>query len=117
MKVLVVDDNKNITDMLSECLTIQKHECIAVNDGRNAIDLIRESLFDIVFLDLAMPEFSGYDVIETLDENNLLAKQKVAIFTSSDVSKEESDKLHGKGILVLRKPMQIPEIIELLNDK
>ena len=114
MKILIIDDNKNITTMLSKYLTLKKHDCVASNDGRNAVNIIQQSSFDVIILDLAMPEFTGYDVIKTLEERSLLNKQRIVVMSALDISKEESEKLYEKNITLLRKPVQLQELLESL---
>ena len=63
MKILVVDDNESISSMLKKFLTIKGHDCTASQDGRNALDMMVREKFDVIILDLAMPEFTGYDII------------------------------------------------------
>ena len=100
--------------MLSEYLTLKKHDCVVTNDGRNAVNIIQKSSFDVMILDLAMPEFTGYDVIKTLEQRNLLDKQRIVVLTALDIPKEESEKLYKKNITILRKPVQLPELLESL---
>ena len=68
MKVLVIDDNKEMTDMLSTYFETQDIEVVVVNDGRQGLEAIRNESLDLILLDLAMPNFSGLDVIDYLDK-------------------------------------------------
>ena len=69
MKLLIIDDTKSITDMLCSYLELKGHECVPANDGRNGLQLLENENFDIVTLDIAMPEFSGFDVMDTLNKD------------------------------------------------
>lgn len=115
MNLLLVDDNKSITNMLSEYLTMKKHNCVVTNDGKNAVNIIQNSSFDVIFLDLAMPDFNGYDVIQTLEQRNLLDKQKIIILTASDISEDKEEMLYSKNIKILKKPVQIQELLQFLT--
>jgi DNA-binding response OmpR family regulator len=68
LKVLVIDDNKEMTDMLSTYFETQDIEVVAFNDGRQGLEAIRNESLDLILLDLAMPNFSGLDVIDYLDK-------------------------------------------------
>ena len=85
MKILVIDDNKNISDMLETLLTMEGHDCVSCNDGRKGLGLVNDGNFDLVLLDLAMPEFSGHDVIEALEKSGKLKEQKVIVLTASSL--------------------------------
>ena len=69
MKVLLIDDNETITEMMSKYLTAKGHQCSVTNDGRTGLTLINEKKFDVVLLDLAMPDFTGVDVIDELSKS------------------------------------------------
>jgi two-component system, OmpR family, response regulator len=54
-----------------------------INDGQKGLDCIRNEKFDLVLLDLAMPEFSGIDVIKSLKEEGAIESKNIDIFTAS----------------------------------
>jgi two-component system, OmpR family, response regulator len=116
MKVLVIDDNSEITDMLSFYLEESGYECKVVNDGREGLKAIRLDDFDLVLLDLAMPEFSGMDVINSLKSDNLQEKKNIIILTASSLHEEETEALVRDGIRsVLKKPISIEELTSVLQ--
>ena len=57
MKLLLIDDNKDITTMFSKYFTQKGHPCTVCNNSHNAIDMITTGHYDAILLDLAMPEF------------------------------------------------------------
>jgi DNA-binding response OmpR family regulator len=67
MKVLIVDDNQDITGLLSRFLKAKGFENIATNDPRDGLQKIKEGKYDVVLLDVSMPELSGIDIIQTLE--------------------------------------------------
>ncbi|MGI0059935.1 MAG: response regulator, partial [Nitrosotalea sp.] len=69
MRVLLIDDNESITEMMAKYLTGKGYECTVSNDGRNGLTLIEQEKFNVILLDLAMPEFTGVDVIDHLHKN------------------------------------------------
>lgn len=64
--ILVVDDNEMNRDMLSRRLKRQNYEVIVAEDGEQALSMVKEQPFDLILLDIMMPNFSGYDVLERL---------------------------------------------------
>ena len=117
MKILVVDDNKTITEMLSKFLTVKGYDVVTTNDGRNALNLMKKEKYQTVFLDLSMPGFGGIDVIDGLEKENLLKDQRIVIFTASSISDGEIDKLVEKDGVdsCLRKPVQLSELMALID--
>ena len=74
MKLLVIDDNKDIIETLllysSNNIGL---DCTVPTTGSNGLNVIRNNEeFDLILLDLAMPEFTGLDVINSLENENLL---------------------------------------------
>jgi DNA-binding response OmpR family regulator len=63
LRVLVVDDSKDMTDAITlYCDTEKDLDCHVINDGQEALERIRKEKFDLILLDLSIPEFSGLDV-------------------------------------------------------
>ncbi len=120
LKILIVDDNEQITKMLTTFLELKQHICTVANDGKEGLELIKENSNDVVLLDLAMPEFDGYAVINDLEDNNLLKDRKIIVFTASTITQDELDKLVDRGVnSYILKPIDIDtllsKIIETAN--
>ncbi|MDE7476362.1 MAG: response regulator transcription factor [Lachnospiraceae bacterium] len=63
-RILIVDDEKPICDLIDLNLSSAGYHCTAVQDGLEAIDLIEKDPFDLVLLDIMLPGADGYDVME-----------------------------------------------------
>jgi CheY-like chemotaxis protein len=117
MKVLVIDDNKEITEMLLFYLeSLGDIECKVVNDGKEGLNMIKSDEFNLIILDLAMAEFSGLDVIESLKKDNLLEKKSIIILTASPIEKEDAERFIQDGIkAVLKKPISVDELTSVIQ--
>lgn len=116
MKILIVDDNESITQMMVKYLKLKKLDCTAVNNARNALALILEQKFDVIFLDLAMPEFSGFDIIDSLEKNDKLKENKIIIFSASNVSQEIIDGLLRRGVhSTISKPAPMTHLLQAIG--
>lgn len=65
-KILVVDDEKRIVEILQAYLERDGYQVIAAYDGRSALELARSNSPDLIILDLMLPEVSGWDVCREL---------------------------------------------------
>jgi DNA-binding response OmpR family regulator len=65
-KILVVDDNVNIQQMIRDFLTGQKFEVLLASDGREALEAVRSADPDLILLDIMMPNMDGYQFIGQL---------------------------------------------------
>lgn len=64
IKILIVDDEKPICDLIDINLSAAGYQCKTVQDGLEAIDLIEADNFDLILLDIMLPGADGYDVME-----------------------------------------------------
>jgi DNA-binding response OmpR family regulator len=64
--VLVVDDNEMNRDMLSRRLRRQDYEVEVAENGEQALSMVKQKNYDLVLLDIMMPNISGYEVLESI---------------------------------------------------
>ena len=102
--------------MLSLYFETQGIELTAINDSRQGLDAIRNEDSDLVLLDLAMPDFSGIDIIDYLKKENLIEYKNIVIFTASSVNNELFDDLMKIGVKgILKKPVDMNALEELIG--
>ena len=116
MKILVVDDSKSITTMITKYIQIKNPEdeiCVADN-GALALDRYAKFKPDIVILDLAMPVMDG---IETLTRILKMDKNASVIITSAAGSEERIEQCFQKGALsFIEKPFSPANLIDLIKN-
>ena len=117
MNILIIDDNKSITSAVSQYLKAKGFEVSIANDGRSGLSLIQNQEFDTILLDLSIPHFSGFDIIETLEKDGQLKDKKIILFTASAISKDMIyDLLRKDGIKTwLKKPVKLSEIVQAIS--
>ena len=117
MNILGIDDNEDILKLLKTVISSKGHDFTSAVNGKDGVKLIEEQNFDAVLLDLAMPEFSGLDVIESLKKSNKLEEQKIILFTASSATDKEIDVLlQNDGIKsCIRKPVDIDVLINKIE--
>lgn len=64
IKILIVDDEKPICDLIDLNLSAAGYHCTAVQDGAEALDLIEERDFDLILLDVMLPGVDGYEIMD-----------------------------------------------------
>ena len=116
MKILGIDDNFAITELLDTVLNSSGHEYTYVDNGKDGLELIRTNVYDLVLLDISMPKFTGIDVINSLKNEGLIKKQKIVLFTASSYSDNEIEELLNKGAYsCIRKPIDIDVLLEKID--
>lgn len=83
-RILIVDDNSMSRDLLRQTLERQGHHVEEASGGQQALDTLGEQAYDLVLLDLRMPDLSGLEVLERLQEQGLLSRQTVVMLSASD---------------------------------
>ena len=117
MKVLIIDDNVSISSMISKYLNKKNIEAMDTNSAKNCSELIKTNNFDIVILDLSMPEFSGYDFLKKLKAEGIIEKIKIIVLTAAMVSQEQEIELKNFGVKsILKKPIDPNDLINKLNE-
>ena len=117
MQVLIVDDNRDITGLLSKFLKAKGIENVVTNDPFDGLERIKEEEFDVILLDISMPEFSGIDIIHALEAERILKNQKIVIFSATAFTTSQinnllkKDGIHG----CLKKPIQLNELLTTIT--
>jgi len=113
-KILVIDDEDSVRDVLSRILKTQGHEVVSVSSGEEGIDRFETEIFDLVFTDLGMPKMSGWEVGRILKGMN--AKVPIAIITGWGMELDR-EKMKESGIdLVISKPFQFDRVLRLVSE-
>jgi CheY-like chemotaxis protein len=85
-RVLVVDDEADITLSVKMLIENMGYECKLANSGKEALELLKKEKFDLVLLDILMPQMSGRQVLEKIRADSKLKNQKVAFMTVIQLS-------------------------------
>ncbi len=113
LRILVLDDEEAICAVLDQFITTSGNKVKTVNSGSDALDIVRSESFDLVLCDLAMPDISGYDIIEVL--NKLEKRPKIGIITGW--GEELNLKKEGMDVdFIARKPFIFSELTKQIND-
>ena len=115
MKILVVDDNIEIRETISFYCEAKGIQCIVISNGLEGLKEIRKNSYDLILLDVAMPTYSGIDVINSHKNEGLLASKNIVIFTASSDPKTLYD-LTNSGVKgIFRKPGSLEELADLIT--
>jgi len=117
MKVLIVDDNEDITDLLSKFLKTKGFETIVTNDAMEGLRHIQHEQYDVILLDIKMPGISGFNIIQLLATEDILKKQNIFIFSAKAFGDNEIKNLLRKDGVngVLKKPIHLNELLTAIT--
>lgn len=113
MRVLAVDDDKDIREFYRSFLRESGHEALLAADGREALALAQEAP-DAIVLDLGLPGMDGYEVLQRLQADPATRDIPIIIVTAFPLAKGVVDLAGVVG--VLRKPYDVP-LLELTLER
>lgn len=108
-KILVVDDDVMIREILEEILIAENYAVLSVNNGERAVENIKNEKFDLVLLDLKL---NGMDGIQTLEKIKSVENNIVVILVSGYLTVESIDKATRLGMFgYIKKPFDLDDLI------
>jgi two-component system NtrC family sensor kinase len=114
-RILVVDDEESIQNLLTGVLEMDGHTVTLASNGREALDRLGREEFDLVITDIKMPVMGGRDLFTKLrDEGNPLAR-RVIFITGDTVAPDTRRFLQGVENAVLAKPFRLRDVRETVT--
>lgn len=116
VKVLLVDDDPKFRRYMSEGLRASGHECDVASDGREAVHLLEQARgpgYDVVLLDVMLPEQSGWDVL--VEARQLRPELPIVFVTARDAVDERVRGLRLGADDYVVKPFAFPELLARLE--
>jgi DNA-binding response OmpR family regulator len=113
LRILVVDDDENIREILKDLLTISGHQVFLSGNGEEALDIFFKQDPDLVFTDLGMPGISGWEVNRRIKE--MQPDKPVVIISGWGAQISEEDVRKSKVDLILPKPFNLEQIIQIAS--
>ncbi|MGR3173030.1 MAG: response regulator [Candidatus Scalindua sp.] len=114
LRILVIDDEEAICNILEKFFSKKGHLVRTVDNGREAIILTKAADFDLVLCDMVMPDVYGYDVIKAL--NKLEKRPKIGIITGWSEKLKPIDDEGLKVDIIIRKPFDLSELSSHINE-
>ena len=101
--VLVVDDDAHAVEILRRQLTNGGYEVLSAYGGQDAVLMARNFHPELILLDLMMPDFSGFDVVEALQSDRSTNAIPVIVLTAKVITTEDRRRLNGSILQILEK--------------
>jgi CheY-like chemotaxis protein len=108
-RLLVVEDDAAEQISIRALLEYGDIELETANSGEEALMALHERAFDCVVLDLRLPDISGFEVLETLSQDETLCDLPIVVFTGKELTPEEDARLHSIARSIVVKGVESPE--------
>jgi len=113
LNILVVDDNHDLADGLAMVLEDENHQVTIAYNGTDGINEFNKRHFDMVFLDVKLPDMSGVEVSHKMHMKD--ANARVVMMTGYRVEQLLADVAKNADVEVLRKPFEIKRVLDILS--
>lgn len=103
-KILIIDDDELVRLVVAKIA--DRHGAIVAQagSGEAGMEILKRDVdYDVIFLDLMMPQMSGWDVLEIIKKNSRTQTTPVVIMSGAPISPEEKKKLEGKVFAFINK--------------
>ena len=111
-----MDDDEHIQKSLSQYLEMEDFEVEVASSGQEALDRAALQAFDLVLLDIMMPEMDGFEVVESLRAQEATSRVPIILLTARG---QDTDVLKGYHLGVssyLTKPFNLDELVETMRE-
>jgi DNA-binding response OmpR family regulator len=115
LKVLVVDDSTEIREVLSLYFEHENVDYELIENGTDGLEAIRKHDYDLILLDLAIPGFSGVDIVKSLKKDGIFESRNIVIFTASSDPKMLEELRSSGAKEIFKKPCSLDDLKALVD--
>ena len=108
--IFVLDDTEAITMLARSALTMYNFEVTECNNPIAALEIVRSNIFDVILVDIMMPEMDGITFLKTLKEFPVDPNTRFVVLSSKNLTPGEEKEIFGLGAVMLSKPF-IPRVL------
>lgn len=110
-KILLVEDDTFLNQLYRDLLLEEGYTVEALVDGKQALERITQDTWDLVLLDVMLPNMDGFTIVKTLKTNHTLPKCPIVFMTNLDSNDDDKEKLNSASGYWIKSNMSPPEFI------
>jgi len=114
MRILLVEDEENIRDVVKLNLEMEGYEVVSSGNGKDALKIIGEQHFDLLILDVMLPDVDGFQICEQVRLTNM--EVPIIFLTAKDAAIDRINGLKKGADDYLTKPFQLEELLLRVNN-
>lgn len=113
MRILIVEDEYNLADLVKDRLEKEKYIVDVFNDGEEGLDEALTGIYDLIILDVMLPHVDGFEILKQIRENNI--NSKVIMLTAKSEIEDKLEGLTNGADDYVTKPFHIEELVARVN--
>ena len=114
-RILVVDDDENILSLERTILEQKGFDVTAATGGADALKLLAAQVFDLVLLDVMMPEIDGFTVCRKIKEDPRLKDVPVIFLTAKGGGEALAEGFESGAVMYINKPFTANKLLTIVN--
>lgn len=111
-KVLIVDDEKALVELIASVVEDLGHQALCAYDGSEALKLAQSEKPQIIFCDIMMPVMTGYELLDQVRQDNVLATTPVVMMSAAKIDRIRAASANG----YMPKPFDLDKIADYINN-
>ncbi|MGB7539158.1 MAG: GAF domain-containing protein [Anaerolineales bacterium] len=119
-RILIIDDEPNVQDVLAKSLASRGYMVETAGDGEQGLARLAASEFDVILCDFRMPNFSGMDFYRRIQSDRPHMARKIIFITGDTANLATRRFIEENDLIILEKPFELPDllqVIRLVNEK
>ena len=113
MRILIIEDEPSLTDVLESRLKKEKYIIDISHDGLDGLDLALTGIYDLIILDVMLPSLNGFEILKEIRSNNM--ETKVILLTAKSLLEDKLIGFENGANDYLTKPFHIEELVARVN--
>ncbi len=113
--ILIVDDEKDFTEIISTLLDFHDFKADTVNDSRDVLPMLQKTPFDLIVTDLMMPGMNGFELVAKLREDSHYKSIPVIVLSAKSLTDDERKKLMLHNVTFLTKPFEPQGLVDKIS--
>ena len=115
LKILVIDDEPEITDIIKAFLTNAGYEVLVENSSVMGVEKAKTFRPDLILLDIMMPFMDGYEVCASIKKDIELCSVPILFLTGKDASDDGGQSFKSGGDLFIKKPFSCERLLQMVK--
>ncbi|QUC65247.1 response regulator [Nitrosopumilus sp. K4] len=116
MKIIHIEDTPEISKIFSDILTTKNHDFDSASDGRKGLELVVANNYDLILLDMCMPNYSGMDFLLDLKDRRSSEIKKVVVISALELDRYQRNFLMNLGVSSIhKKPISVQNLISQIE--
>lgn len=113
-RILIIDDDVTITELMKALVKMEGHEATTVNDSLQAMEVARTMQPDLITLDLMMPGLTGFELCKLLSDDPKLSRTPIIIVSAKDDPESRERALQAGAREFITKPFRVDDFINTI---